>query len=327
MRTALFLLTLLLLLPGCRTLIPSPEKEVAPPPLSHYRRSELAPGALLLEYQGPETQVSGEASYVSSSGGGLSLGLTIPTGKRRKLPRIQAAALLLDRTQVELVAVARRAPEEQAGNSGETLSLRPSLFLEENPEYLAAVNATPFDPNVVSVGRRMDPIGVVVVEEQMLSGYAAQYDALYLPEGGTPVIDAQPPGPDAPALRGALGGYFRVLRDGVPEGPRELRSARSAVGISADGMRIILLAVAGDSPGSSVGLTAEEVGSWLRSLGAHEGLLLDGGGSSSLAVRAPSFRRAAAGAGEGVRMTITPSWGPTLGVERPVASLLAVRPK
>lgn len=321
MKALLFFLMPLLLLSSCQTLIPSPEKELSPPPRAAWHTAELAPGAQLLEYQGPETQVSGEATYVSSGGGGLSLGVTIPTGRRRKLPRIQAAALIVDRGQVELVAVAEAPPQELSGSSGETLALRPTLFLQEHPEYLGAINATPFDPNVVSVGKPVDPIGIVLVEGERLSGYEPRYEALYLPERGMPVIGPQPPG-RASELRGALGGYFRVLREGVPEGPRNLRSARSAVGIGEDGRRIIILAVAGDSPGKSVGLTAREVGLWLESLGAREGLVLDGGGSTSLAVR-----ESAAGPGEGVRMTVNPSWGPTLGVERPVATLLAVRPK
>ncbi|MFP4302453.1 MAG: phosphodiester glycosidase family protein [Alkalispirochaetaceae bacterium] len=325
MRALLFFLTLLLLLSSCQTLIPSPETEISPPPRAAWRIEELAPGAELLEYQGPETELSGEATYVTGGGGGLSLGLTIPTGKRPKLPqlpRIQAAALILDRGEAELVAVAepprrvsRRGTSER---DGEALALRPSIFLRDHPEYIAAINATPFDPNVVSVGKPVDPIGVVLVEGRRLSDYEPRYEALYLPERGAPVIGPQPPERDAPTLRGALGGYFRVLREGVPEGPRQLRSARSAVGISEDGRQVIILAVAGDSPGRSVGLTAWEVGLWLESLGAWQGLVLDGGGSSSLAVREP---------GESVRMTITTSWGPTLGVERPVATLLAVRPK
>jgi hypothetical protein len=321
MKALLFFLMPLLLLSSCQTVTPSPEKEISPPPRAAWRTTELAPGAQLLEYQGPETQVSGEATYVSSGGGGLSLGVTIPTGKRRNLPRIQAAALILDRGQVELVAVAEAPAEELSESSGETLTLRPTLFLQEHPEYLGAINATPFDPNVVSVGKPVDPIGIVLVEGKQLSRYEPRYEALYLPERGTPVIGPQPPGRDT-GLRGALGGYFRVLREGVPEGPRNLRSARSAVGIGEDGRRIIILAVAGDSPGKSVGLTAREVGLWLERLGAREGLVLDGGGSTSLAVRAP-----AAGREEGVRMTVNPSWGPTLGVERPVATLLAVLPK
>ena len=313
--------------------------------MSYFSRSSLASGAQILEFKGPETQLSGGATYVTGSGGNVSMGLTFSTGGRRHLPRIQATAVILDLAMVELVPVARPAP---GASEGEALSLRPLLFLEANPEYIAAINATPFEPNVVSVGKPVNPIGIVTVEGRGLSEPVGRYAVLYLPESGPPRIEMQGAARSAaeegagsdgdarsrreaeePAARAenALGGYFIILEGGKPQGPRELRSARSAVGLSEDGRKMIILAVAGDSPGKSVGLTAREVGRWLAELGAYRGLLLDGGGSSSLAVRrSPDAHFGSGGAGI-PRMTIKPSWGPTLGVERPVASLLAVRPK
>lgn len=322
-------LFLLLFLSGCQSFIPSPEKEISPPPMSYFSRSTLAPGAHILEFKGPETQLSGGATYVTGTGGNVSMGLTFSMGGRRHLPRIQATALILDLAMVELVSVARPAPES---SEGETLSLRPLLFLEENPEYIAAINATPFDPNVVSVGKPVDPVGIVSVEGRRLSEPVGRYAALYLPESGPPRIEMQRAAGSAEEegaghVESALGGYFIVLEGGEPRGPRELRSARSAVGLSEDGRTIVILAVAGDSPGKSVGLTAREVGRWLEELGAYRGLLLDGGGSSSLAVRRSREAHFGSGGAGIPRMTIKPSWGPTLGVERPVASLLAVRPK
>lgn len=327
--STLLLLSLLLLLPGCQSMLPPPEKEIAPPPMSYFSRTTLAPGARLLEFKGAETQLSGGATYLSGSGGNVSMGLTFSMGRRRHLPRIQATALILDLAMVELLPVARPAP---VGSEGETLSQRPLLFLEENPEFIAAINATPFDPNVVSVGKAVDPIGLVRVDGRELSEPVGRYAALYLPRVGPPRIGMQGAerareGEQSGGAVSALGGYFVVLEGGAPQGPQEMRSARSAVGLSEDGRTIILFAVAGDSPGKSVGLTAREVGRWLKELGAYRGLLLDGGGSSSLAVRLSAETNLGSGGAGIPRTTITPSWGPTLGVERPVATLLAVRPK
>ncbi|MFW6214829.1 MAG: phosphodiester glycosidase family protein [Alkalispirochaetaceae bacterium] len=348
---------LTLLLASCATGIPAPEQTLQPPPAGAWRREDLAPGVELLEFQGPRTRITGSASYLTGSGGSLGFGITVPAG-RSDLPRISAAALIVDLRQAELLPVAELAPpgaaaagsapapgpaaleaggrdKPRGGDArGEVLAIRPSLLLEERGELLAGINATFFEPNVMSVGRRVDPLGLVILEGRLVSEANPGYAALYWLADGTLRIAGQS-GPGAPSSGGgespaegagayreagvtdALGGYFVVLSAGVATGPVRLRAARSALGLSADRRTAILLAVAGEAPGSSVGLTAREVGAWLASLGAEEGLLLDGGGSSSLAVR-----EAASGA---VRMTIEPSWGPARGVERPVATVLAVR--
>lgn len=343
-------LLLSLLLTGCQSLLPSPDTFVAPPPENAWRLTELAPGVRLLEYQGPRTTVSANAAYVSGSGGSVGVGInvTAPAGggssrragsRSATLPRIQAAALLVELSEAELL------PVVEAASTGVTAALRPSLTLTSRRELLAAINATPFDPGVTSVGRPVDPLGIVVVDGGELSPPNPRYGALYFLENGGLQIAPQggpegapeggPEGaPPREEIRHALGGYFIVLQEGRIEGNRRQRSARSAVALTGDGERAIILAVAGGAPGTSVGLTAEEVGAWLRSLGGETGLMLDGGGSTSLAVRkgrrpvppgaVGAMSRGGAENGE-IRMAVTPSWGPTLGVERPVATLLAVR--
>lgn len=57
---------------------------------------------------------------------------------------------------------------------------------------------------------------------------------------------------------------------------------RTAVGVSQDGRYLILLVVDGRQPGYSEGATLEELADWLVRFGAHEGLNLDGGGSTTL---------------------------------------------
>mgnify|MGYP006280250629 CR=1 FL=1 len=354
------------LLTSCRTLLPSPDEELAPPALQHWRRSELAPGVELLQYQGPETTVSGEATYVSSSGGSLGFGVTISGD--RELPRIQAAAVIVDLSEAELVPVAqsvgardarkagRSGPEEEAGGAweaetagepgvaaaAETLTLRPSDVLQERAELLVAINATPFAPVPVSTGKPVDPLGVVVIGGRRISDYEPRYSALYVPEKGAPLIDSQPPeqegwavdggrsGPEEKAIESAIGGFGQVLVDGEVRGGRDFRDARSGVGISEDRRRAVIFAAGGGSPGRSVGLTSRELGLWLKHLGAESGLMLDGGGSTSLAFRdsagVSDGRSGASGSGE-VRRAVNPSWGPTLGIERPVATVLAVKPK
>lgn len=211
--------------------------------------------------------------------------------------------------------------DDNSGRDEAILSLRPSVTVASRPELLAAINATPFEPGVTSIGRPVDPLGLVLLGGERISRPNPRYGALYLLERGEPVIAQQPTAGETGAVRSnhavrhAVGGYFVVLEEGELRGNRRQRAARSAVAITADGERAILFAAAGGAPGTSVGLTAEEVGRWLKSLGGDTALMLDGGGSTSLAVRDAGH----------ARMAVTPSWGPTLGVERPVATILAVR--
>lgn len=57
---------------------------------------------------------------------------------------------------------------------------------------------------------------------------------------------------------------------------------RTAVGVSKDGRYLLLLTIDGRQPAWSDGATTEEVAEWLRRFGAHEGLNLDGGGSTAM---------------------------------------------
>jgi hypothetical protein len=117
----------------------------------------------------------------------------------------------------------------------------------------------------------------------------------------------------------AAGGFFHILRDGEIRAERDFRAPRSAVGISADGRSVILLVADGRQPRRSVGLTAYETAAWLRFFGASEGLLLDGGSSSALAVREPERPSESA-----VRLLNRPTSPLIPGVEGAVANQIAV---
>ncbi|PWI20073.1 hypothetical protein DI272_42330 [Streptomyces sp. Act143] len=112
--------------------------------------------------------------------------------------------------------------------------------------------------------------------------------------------------------RFAVGGY-PVLTGGVPlPGLDATTSAvRTAVGVSDDGRRLLLLAVDG-APAYRTGLTIAEVASTLRGLGAVDGFSLDGGGSSTLVAREPG----------GTAVTVRNH--PTGGAERPVPNGIGV---
>ncbi|MVO84871.1 phosphodiester glycosidase family protein [Streptomyces sp. p1417] len=110
----------------------------------------------------------------------------------------------------------------------------------------------------------------------------------------------------------AVGGY-PVLRDGAPLPGLDGRvsAVRTAAGVSADGRRLFLLALDGAAE-YRTGLTIAEVAAALRALGADDGFSLDGGGSSTLAARAPGAP------------AVSVRNHPSGGAERPVPNGIAV---
>lgn len=119
-------------------------------------------------------------------------------------------------------------------------------------------------------------------------------------------------------FRFALGG-FPVLRDGAPlPGLDSVTSAvRTAVGISDDGQRLLLLSLDG-SPEFRTGLTIAEVAQTLRGMGAEDGFSLDGGGSSTLAASTTLVARAPGA------QAVTVRNNPSGGVERAVPNGIGV---
>lgn len=116
----------------------------------------------------------------------------------------------------------------------------------------------------------------------------------------------------------------RLMRDGVAEpadpnrppaaGDRTPGAPRTAVGVSRDGRRVWLVVVDGRQPGFSEGASTEDLKQLFVSLGAHDALNLDGGGSSTMVV---------AGA-DGPRVVNSPIHTGVPGRERPSANHLGV---
>ena len=110
--------------------------------------------------------------------------------------------------------------------------------------------------------------------------------------------------------RNAVSSRPTVLQNGKPvlsDPAKNARSARTGLGLSKDGRVLYLVAVEGRSGQS--GLTATELGRLLKSLGAHDALALDSGGSAQLYVK-----------GKGLVQRSTDAGG-----SRPVANVLMVQ--
>jgi exopolysaccharide biosynthesis protein len=188
---------------------------------------------------------------------------------------------------------------------------------------VAGLNANPFDRVGALPGEPLTIAGIALSEGLLVSPPDSRYDALVLYQDGSAAIVSQN-SLDDPALekvRNAVGGFFVVLRDGaladrlLSRDGKAPRHPRSAVGHTADGRTLYLLAIDGRRPGS-VGATEAETALILQRLGAAEGLNLDGGGSTALVLRRSDGT---------IGPVNTPIHGMIPGRERVVAACLGIR--
>ena len=129
------------------------------------------------------------------------------------------------------------------------------------------------------------PGGKVAAGSVVALGVNTGADALAgLAVGDAVSINYQPRGGDGAQV--AIGGNLVLLRDGVPTTVSHPLNPRTAVGFSADGLKMWLVVIDGRSS-SSVGMTYVQLANYMKSLGADDALNLDGGGSSTLVARMP----------------------------------------
>lgn len=120
----------------------------------------------------------------------------------------------------------------------------------------------------------------------VLVGREAGGDALAGLQVGDAVSVTYRPRYTGAAPKVAISGNLVLLRDGVVDVPSHPRNPRTAVGFSADGTRMWLVALDGRSTASQ-GMTYAELGAFMKSLGADDALNLDGGGSTTMVAKNP----------------------------------------
>jgi hypothetical protein len=235
-------------------------------------------------------------------------------------PRLEFWALRADLFVPELRVVVYGG-DTAAPESGTISGVRVSGFVRRRG-LLAGINGGPFDLVPGKKGESRIIVGLTIAEGVLVSPPDPRYGALLFYAGGGAAIRGQGDLGDLPAIQNALGGFHRLLEEGRLSA-RALKSAenrsasrhpRSAVGLSAEGRFLYLLVIDGRRLGSA-GATEAETAIILRQLGAAEGLNLDGGGSTVLALRFPDGQ---------VRPVNTPIHSGIPGRERTVASCLGI---
>ncbi|MCF6475557.1 phosphodiester glycosidase family protein [Nonomuraea sp. MG754425] len=133
--------------------------------------------------------------------------------------------------------------------------------------------------------------GALPEDAFVLVGREAGAEALSSLRVGDPVsVDYDVRAPGDMKVKAAMSGRQLLVADGEP---LELPAAnntpepRTAVGFSADGTKMWLVAVDGRQPEFSRGLGLNELARMMVDLGAHSALNLDGGGSTTLVARDP----------------------------------------
>jgi hypothetical protein len=155
-------------------------------------------------------------------------------------------------------------------------------------EVVLAVNADSFSPW---------PAPYQQATPTNIGGLAISHGVVISPPAGTPslLVDASGEASiavttDQTNLQGiqlAVSGFRLCLCDGQVQPAGQDLHPRTGLGLSADGNCLLIVAIDGRRY-SSQGATIQELGEWLKRLGAHQGINMDGGGSTTLAWWNPS---------------------------------------
>lgn len=91
--------------------------------------------------------------------------------------------------------------------------------------------------------------------------------------------------PGLPKLREMVGGNPRLVSGGADISSAAPREPRTSAGFSADSTLLYLVTVDGRQGTLSVGMTFTELAQFMMQIGVHEGINLDGGGSTTMVIR------------------------------------------
>jgi hypothetical protein len=219
--------------------------------------------------------------------------------KVRQDPRpLQIHSLEID-MRVAKVSFAVVPGEDPDGDGPAEVALASPNDLAQKVGAIAAINTAAWamlldpetgKPGKYKVGGAADISGWVSQGERMISPPQGGYWSVWM-DGSNRISmgliasreELQTKRIDA---KWAVSGFRGILKDSkVLVEPQEVRHPRTAVGISADGMKFVWLVVDGRQKGYSEGVSEEELARLLLESGCAHGINLDGGGSSSMWIR------------------------------------------
>jgi len=152
--------------------------------------------------------------------------------------------------------------------------------------FSVALNTNPFEIRKTGGKKLPIPVGIIRSDGNEISAAADRYASLGFRRNQDGKLRAEiyrsQHGNTAPT---ECGGFFVILKDGIPEKFAESRRSRSAAGLS-DGGRILFIfsAVSGGILDRK-GLSYMECAQIMRSLGAEDAIQFDGGRSSVICIK------------------------------------------
>lgn len=201
---------------------------------------------------------------------------------------------------------------EVARREGLAVAVNGDFFMSKNIQWIAGRKVPYF------IGNEARVCGFAMSDGTLWSARDAEPSLVVHKDGTVTIGSFRTPPRDAWQI---VSGSTQIVTFGRNTGGHDPVAPRTAVGIDADGKKMVLLVVDGRRPEYSAGMsTADEADEMIR-LGCHQALNLDGGGSSTMVLRDP--------AGASWNVINRPSDGHDLflplSIERAVANTFGVR--
>ncbi len=152
-------------------------------------------------------------------------------------------------------------------------------------DMIAAINASPWRP--FSECRTCDyaeNMGLLISDGDLVND-TPRRASINFDWDWRPSMGEFSAGDDVANFYVAVSGFVFVLRDNVPEGSDNKETGlapRTGTGVCADERYVYLITIDGRQSGWSDGVTRYETGEWLRYFGAATGIVMDGGGSTTM---------------------------------------------
>ena len=217
-------------------------------------------------------------------------GIDTATGQTNvpRLMRVYAVRIDMKADGVEFFSTPR-AEDGFEFNVKETIRETVPQFLEKH-QLQAAFNAnfySPFSAQTIGTPGPSNLSGLAISQGQIVSKNQKGFPAfLVFKDNRAEIADVQETDVAPPAdVQTAVAGNRVLVRQGVvlPQTNQDVHP-RTAVGISEDMRYVYFIAIDGRQPEYSIGASYTETGQWLVLFGAWNGLNLDGGGSTTMAI-------------------------------------------
>lgn len=180
-------------------------------------------------------------------------------------------------------------PVEQLDDGTYVFEAETTKHFAKKNKAIIAVNSTPFNYPSGRLSDQRTLAGIYAVNDKIYAPKAGRYSALIFTADNNEklsasIIDSQNEFETDASSRFAFGGFWTLIRNSqIISFDSKQKEPRSAAGLCDNGKTLFIISI--DKTGiTSKGATFNETSSILKRLGAQDGIMLDGGSSSSLII-------------------------------------------